>query len=141
MAQTSSTAATPAALVADLLRPILSGEAKAAPDALAGEILAALDQAGLLRNVDADINWPLVHSLAKPTDVFGTEVRALTLREPTGADFLKFGVLDDRMTGDSVADMIAQLSGHTPLEIRKLPGLELLRLTNRLMRFFAQAAR
>lgn len=80
--------------------------------------------------------WPIEFTLSRPVDVFGDTYTKLSLREPTAADLLKFGVFDDQISGDSALDMIAHLSGTTPATVRALPGPDMLRLSRRLLGSF-----
>ncbi len=86
------------------------------------------------------LTWPYHFPLAKPKEVFGDMIAALDLREPTGAEFVKFGLFDDTVSGDQMLDLIAVLSGKTPLTIRALPGTDMLRLSRKLMQVFTEAA-
>jgi hypothetical protein len=84
--------------------------------------------------------WPYVFKFAKPVEVFGDTIAALTLREPSADDLIKHGVFDDQIDGNQLLDLIGTLSGQTPSTVRKLPGADMLRLSKRLMRVFLLAA-
>lgn len=88
-----------------------------------------------------EIAWPLEFPLAKSASVFGEDYRTITLREPTAADCLKFGVFDDQLNGNQLLDLIATLSGLTPATVRALPGTDMLKLSHKLLHVFHQAAK
>ncbi|GGC68571.1 phage tail assembly protein [Chelatococcus reniformis] len=88
-----------------------------------------------------DIEWPFTHTFAKPADVLGQTYESITLREPTANDFLKFGVLDGDVNGERVIELIAHLTNKPATVIKAMPGLEILKLSGRLSRFFGKAGR
>jgi hypothetical protein len=88
----------------------------------------------------AAMTWPLEYKFAKPATAFGEDYRSLSLREPSAADCLKFGIFDDEVDGDQLLNLIAHLSGLTPATVRALPGVDMLRLSRKLMQVFHQAA-
>jgi hypothetical protein len=79
--------------------------------------------------------WPLKARLSHPCEVFGESYAELSLREPTAADLVKFGVFDDAVSGDQCLDLIAHLAGLTPKDVRAFPGTDMLRLSKRLLGF------
>jgi hypothetical protein len=96
------------------------------------DVASAKEQAGIV--------WPYTFALSKSREVLGETYKAITLREPTAAEFVKFGLFDDKITGDEMLDFIAVLSGLTPGTIRQMPGTDMLRLSRRLMQVFTEAA-
>jgi len=90
--------------------------------------------------VAQEIEWPLTHTFARPADVLGDTERSITLREPTTGDLLKYGVLDGMLNGESMVGLIADLSGWPQPKVKAIPGIETIRLSGRLSRFFASVA-
>lgn len=86
------------------------------------------------------ITWPYTFPLSKPREVLGETYSSLTLREPTAAEFVKYGLFDDTINGDRLLDLVGVLSGLTPATIRALPGIDMLRLSKKLMQVFSEAA-
>ena len=54
--------------------------------------------------------WPIEFTLSRPVEAFGDTYTKLSLREPTAAELLKFGVFDDQLSGDQALDLIALLT-------------------------------
>ena len=105
-------------------------------------------KSGLLADLEADykrragLSFPFKFQLLSPCEVFGETYSSLTLREPTAADLVKYGVFDEQINGDQLLDLIAALAdGMTPQTVRKLPGVDMLRLSRKLFTFFAEAGR
>jgi len=133
---------TAADLVAEVLAE-LETRAETPDDvhAAAEKVVAALAQHDLLQAPLEEISWPLVERLRKPEEIFGTTITELSLREPKAADLVKYGVLEGTISGSRMLEMIATLAGLTPRTADHLPADVTLRLSTKLMHFFAQAAR
>jgi hypothetical protein len=93
-----------------------------------------------LRAQREPITWPFVFTLRKPVEVLGDTFTQLTLREPTAAEFIKFGIFDGDITGEQMLDLIGTLSGIAAAGVRAIPGLDMLSLSAKLSRVFRQAA-
>lgn len=88
----------------------------------------------------AEITWPYTHTLKRPATVPGGEITEITLREPTTADFLEFGLMDG-VDGATMFSLIVKLSGKPEPVLKAIPGLETMALVRRLSTFFAAASR
>ena len=124
------------------------GQSALAAGALAEGIPLAEFKDALLAELEADykrrqgLSFPLKFPLSKPCEVFGETYSSLALREPTAADLVKFGVFDEQVNGDQLLDLIAALGGGmTPQTVRQLPGVDMLRLSRKLLAFFGEAGR
>ncbi|GGC90356.1 phage tail assembly protein [Chelatococcus reniformis] len=89
----------------------------------------------------AEITWPYVHTFGRPVEVLKDRETSIMLREPTVKDLLQHGVLDGTMNAEQMIGLIADLSDWPPPKIQALPGVEGMRLSAVLSRFFSSAAR
>lgn len=89
----------------------------------------------------APIEWPLVEEFGRSVSVPGGELDRLELREPTVNDLLKHGILDGSIDGERIVNLVGDLSGKPAPVIKAIPGKVILRLSTKLTRFFAEAAR
>lgn len=87
-----------------------------------------------------EIVFPYTHTFAQEVDVLGDRERSITLREPTTGDLIQHGVLDGTMNAEQLFSLVAELSGWPPPKVKKLPGVEGIRLSGKLSRFFASVA-
>lgn len=89
---------------------------------------------------EAEITWPYTFKFRQPRTVLDTEYDSITLREPTTEDFLESGLFDGATDSAAVVAMIAKLSRLPEPTVKRFPGIEMLRLRNKLLSFFVQAA-
>ena len=99
-----------------------------------------------LREVQAEqsafvekVAWPSVFPLSQPVEVFGETFTELKLKRPTFSQINKYRIMDEGMSGDRFAELIAEFSGQTPQTINSLDGLDMMRLSKLIMDFFGQA--
>jgi hypothetical protein len=86
-----------------------------------------------------EIAWPLEHPLSKPIS-FGQEtLQVLILREPTGEEVLKYGLLEG-LSAEQFFPLVSDLAATPPAVLKKIGAADLLRLGTVLHRFFAWAA-
>ncbi len=86
-----------------------------------------------------EISWPLEHPLAKPIVVGQDTLQVLILREPTGEEVLKFGLLEG-LSADQFFPLVASLSATPPPVLMKIGARDILQLGTILSRFFVWAA-
>ncbi|MCJ2102456.1 phage tail assembly protein [Methylobacterium sp. E-046] len=86
-----------------------------------------------------EIIWPLEHPLAKPIVVGQDTLQVLILREPTGEEVLKFGLLEG-LSADQFFPLVASLSATPPPVLMKIGARDILQLGTILSRFFVWAA-
>ncbi|MDH2313149.1 phage tail assembly protein [Methylobacterium brachiatum] len=86
-----------------------------------------------------EIEWPLEHSLSKPITVGQDTMQVFVLREPTGEDVVKFGLLEG-LSADQFFPLVSALTALAPSVIKKAPASDIIRLGTILSRFFAWAA-
>lgn len=86
-----------------------------------------------------EIAWPLEFNLTKVVKAHDEETKVLVLREPTGDDVLKFGLLEGLDAGQffPLVSKLAQVPEGT---LKTIPAADILRLGTVLNRFFAWAA-
>lgn len=87
-----------------------------------------------------NIDWPYTHQFSRSVEALGETETSITLREPTTADLLNHGVLDGMLNGESMVGLIATLSGWAPPKVKAIPGIETIRLSGKLSRFFGSVA-
>lgn len=87
----------------------------------------------------APITWPLEFPISTVVQAHGEDTRVLILREPTGDDVFKFGLLDG-LDRDQFLPLVASLASVPEGTVRKLPAGDVLKLASKLTRFFIQAA-
>lgn len=86
-----------------------------------------------------EISWPLEVQLSKPITVGQDSVQFLSLREPTGEEVLKFGLLEG-LSADQFFPLVASLSATPPPVLMKIGARDILQLGTILSRFFVWAA-
>ncbi|MBP2494713.1 hypothetical protein ABID82_006953 [Methylobacterium sp. PvP062] len=86
-----------------------------------------------------EISWPLEFPLSKPIVVGQNTVQFLSLREPTGEEVLKFGLLEG-LSADQFFPLVADLSATPPPVLMKIGARDVLQLGTILSRFFVWAA-
>ncbi|MGU3668008.1 phage tail assembly protein [Methylobacterium sp. A49B] len=86
-----------------------------------------------------EISWPLEYPLAKPIVVGQDTVQVLILREPTGEEVLKYGLLEG-LSADQFFPLVADLSATPPPVLKKIGARDILQLGTVLSRFFVWAA-
>jgi hypothetical protein len=86
-----------------------------------------------------EIDWPLEHPLSKPITVGQDTLQVLILREPTGEEVLKFGLLEG-LSAEQFFPLVSKLSATPPPVLMKIGARDLLQLGTVLHRFFAWAA-
>lgn len=115
------------------------------PSTFTGEELVAFladcSEAADALPVNVEITWPYTYTLRQPRVILGDAYSELTLREPTTDDFVKFGLFDGDIDGNSWMGLISALSGKALPIVKAIPGLETLTIVRRLSGFFSQAAR
>lgn len=99
---------------------------------------ASIDNLPLSASPDA-IKWPLEFPLSSVVDAHGESIKVLILREPTGDDVFRFGLLDG-LHRDQFLPLVARLASVPELTVKKLPAADVLKLASKLTRFFIQAA-
>jgi len=86
-----------------------------------------------------EIDWPLEHPLAKPITVGQDTVQVLILREPTGEEVLKYGLLEG-LSADQFFPLVSDLAATPPSVLKKIGARDILALGTKLSRFFVWAA-
>lgn len=86
-----------------------------------------------------EITWPLEFPLSKAVEAHGEQVQVLVLREPTGADVLKFGLLEG-FDAAQFAPLVVKLASVPLSTVEAIPAKDVLRLGTVLSRFFVWAA-
>lgn len=98
---------------------------------------------------DDEIVWPFVFPLKKALAAHGEELKALTLREPTGEDLMETGYPYLIVTGDSgsegvelrpkiIGKWVSKLAGIPPSSVKKIGFADLQGLQGVIMGFFGQ---
>lgn len=85
------------------------------------------------------IDFPYVFRLSKAVKAHDEDLMALTLREPTGDDVLKFGLLDG-LDSSQFAPLVTSLAAIPMSTVGKMTARDTLALATVLSRFFQWAA-
>lgn len=88
---------------------------------------------------DREIEWPLEVPLAKAIKAGEELVQFLSLREPTGEEVLKHGLLEG-LDAAHFFPLVADLSGVAQPVLKKIGARDVLQLATKLSRFFVWAA-
>lgn len=86
-----------------------------------------------------EIDFPYEFPLSVTVQAHGEDTKVLVLREPTGEDVLKFGLLEG-LDPSQFAPLVCSLASIPEGTFKKLPGRDVLRLGTVLSRFFQWAA-
>lgn len=86
-----------------------------------------------------EISFPYDFPLTKPVKAHDEDLKALTLREPTGEDVLKFGLLEG-LEPSRFIPLVCSLAGVPEGTIKQMAGRDVLSLGTVLSRFFQWAA-
>lgn len=97
------------------------------------------DEAPTPKRDPREITWPLEFPLSKTVTAHDEEIRVLILREPTGDDVLKFGLLEG-LDASQFFPLVARLATVPEGTLKKVPARDLLSLGTVLSRFFQWAA-
>jgi hypothetical protein len=89
---------------------------------------------------DGDLDFPFLFPLAKAIPAFDQELRGLEIREPTGQDAVKYGLLSGGVYGETWIELLTELTSVPKASLLKMTAKDTMKVTAVLARFFATAA-